>query len=328
MHTPLLNLLRRTSTVCLALAALCGGTAFAQTFTCSNPTITPNNSFTITCNPQTTAPPVAGAAGTFSLSAPGSLTTGQGSSVTVSRSGGATGGYTATVSTSGSCSGSGSVVFADGFTTATGSNTVAITAGGTAGSCTVSLSLNGPTGTTPGTPASIAGSPAIVAVNAQAAPPPPPAAGCPTDTSSAVSLRSNTVSGTATPVNLPSGSIGSFALPLLPAGHTEGLLQVTESSQTPNGAVTIEFQISRCKGQIDPNAGVCYYTSHLTNFNSLNWAAAPMALPPALVAAFGICTAYQSDGTWYANLRWTYSACNAGANNCGFTVTWYDGGAQ
>jgi len=330
MHTSLLNLLRRTSTACVALAALSAGTTFAQTaFTCSNPTITPSNSFTITCSPASTTPPAAGAAGTFSLSAPGSLTTGQGSSVTVSRNGGATGGYTASVTTSGACTGGGSVGFADNSQTATPSSSVAITAGASAGSCTVTLGLSGPTGTTPGTGASIAGSPAIVAVNAPAAPPPPPAAGCPSDTSSLVTLRSNTTAGTASPVNLPSGAIGSFALPTLASGHNSGLLQITESSQSPNGGVTIELTMSKCKGEINPNAGACYYTSRLTNFNSLQWLTSPsLTLAPALVDAFGICRAYSSEGQWYANVRWTYSACNAGANNCGFTVTWYDGGAQ
>ena len=107
------------------------------------------------------------------------------------------------------------------------------------------------------------------------------------------------------------------------------MLQITESSQSPNGGVVIELTMSKCKGEINPNAGACYYTSRLTNFNSLQWLTSPsLTLAPALVDAFGICRAYSSEGQWYANVRWTYSACNAGANNCGFTVTWYDGGAQ
>ncbi len=140
------------------------------------------------------------------------------------------------------------------------------------------------------------------------------------------------MSGTASSVNLPSGTVGSFAIPILPSGHTAGLMQITESSQSPNGAVTIELDISRCKGQISQNDGACYYRSQITNFNNLTWAASPMAtlagLPTSYYDLFGICAAYQSSGTWYANVRWTYSACNAGTNNCGFTVTWYDQGAQ
>src|SRR5262249_25540487 len=158
----------------LAVAALSAGTAFAQTFTCSNPTITPNNSFTITCNPQ--AAPVAGAGGTFTLGGPASLTTGTSGSVTINRSGGTTGTYSLTATASGACSGSAAPTFAENGGTST---SFTVTAGGSAGTCTVALGSLQLTAGSP-SPGATLGSNLTIAVNAPAPPPPPPVAGCPT----------------------------------------------------------------------------------------------------------------------------------------------------
>src|SRR5205085_12116036 len=177
--------------------------------------------------------------------------------------------------------------------------------------------------------ATSSGTAATITVSVPAPPPPPAPSGCAAFSGQDVARRSGTTSGTPTPVNLASGTVGSLTLPQLPGGHIAGALQITESSQSPNGSVTIELDISRCKGQINQNDGACYFRSQISNFNNLTWAAGPLASVPAqYYDIYGICSAYQSSGTYYANVRWTYSACNSGTNNCGFTVTWYDQGAQ
>lgn len=313
-----LNLLRRTFVACLTLAATAlSGNAFAQTFTCSNPTITPNNSFTITCNPQSA--PVAGAAGTFSVSGPASLTVSTSGTITISRSGGSTGAYSVAWNATGQCTGSGTASFADGSTASVNGT---VSAGASQGSCSVALAQPVFVSGTQGTGAS-SGAAWPISITAGSNPNPQPQPGnCPAATYTDVTLSNNGSSSAITLIRMTSGTIGTFALPNTNPGHRSAAFYPGTTSTSPAGG-TLEVTISKCKGEINPSAGACYMRTQTFDGSGIFWVSVPVAYDDATLTSWGMCNAQASAGPWYVNVKYTFSSCSFGSA-CGYSWSWYD----
>lgn len=102
--------------------------------------------------------------------------------------------------------------------------------------------------------------------------------------------------------------------------HSVVLTQGQQPS-TPAGVVT-EFYVSRCRGVIDPS-GVpqCYYRNVFVNNNAITIYRAPVMgwTDQATLGVQG-CWAPESEGPWYANVRWTYASCPFAS--CGFSMQW------
>jgi hypothetical protein len=128
----------------------------------------------------------------------------------------------------------------------------------------------------------------------------------------------------------PTGVITAMQLPSLTAGYASGSVQMTYGSRTPAGTAMYEISISRCPGLIDPTgtstgAGpYCYFGSSNPTSLSLVWFARSSSTYGALgtLAAKGYCVADETQGPWYANLRYTYSTCAYGPGNCGEQIQW------
>lgn len=334
MLTSTYNLLRRTFVICSAVAAAAFSTGALAQYTCSFPATAPNGSFTISCTTSSTSTGGTGgtggtttSGGNFALTGSTSITAGSSGNVTVTRSGGTTGAYNVSVSSSPSnvCSGAGTLAFADGASAATSGNVVSIT-GISAGTCTVTVSLSAPNGNIPTTPATTSGSPlsiTIAGASTAPPPPPPPSSGCPALPSNYTDVSGPTAYGVNSTIRLASGTIGGFALPLTTANHNSATMQVGENVVSPNGGIVIELSINKCKGVIDPNSGSCYLRSSIATALSIQWAGKNSAnYPAATLDAIGFCPAFESQGQWFMNVRYTYSACNYGT--CGEVFAWYD----
>lgn len=336
------NLLRRTPriVVLVAAASLFSHPAAAQTVTlsgASGPTctytsiaVTPNGNFSVTCAATQTTP---GAAGTFSLNAPGQLNTGTSGAVSVSRSGGATGAYSVTVSLSanpaGTCTLSGSALsFPDGSASSTpGSLTLTAVSAGT---CT--LTIGAPTGSG-GTSPTVGTSSATVSI-VTASTPPPPSAGCPAGYVEPGDLIFTDlgISGHGNTIALKSGQVGATALPTIQGNVNSGQIIMTESSTGPVGAVTVELSISKCRGYIptgsataagNPGGGACYYKSNVATTSSLLWAIRPIpGVDSGSLEGYGVCAA-MDNAPYFFNVRYNYAQCFYGT--CSYIVEWYNG---
>ena len=107
---------------------------------------------------------------------------------------------------------------------------------------------------------------------------------------------------------LPSGTV--LALPL-PAAV--GQVELTYTSMTP-ATGTYEISISQCPGDIISSDPTCYFGS--TNPAELDLTWGNVAGP-----AGNSCLPATNDGTWYSNIRYTYSGdCNG--NPCGEQLQW------
>jgi len=147
----------------------------------------------------------------------------------------------------------------------------------------------------------------------------------------------------------PTGVITAVALPTLPSGTAAGVLSLTYGVFSAQDPQNYEIQISKCPGVIDPNVpvggsgsgtqnlggqtvpGYCYYTSTNPNLVALGWYARPSTSPVrslSQLALGGNCVADESQqGTWYANIRYTYTSCTqAGTNKCGEQIQWNNNG--
>ena len=334
MLTTTYNLLRRTLTVCFAVATAAFATAAAaQSFTCSFPTISPNGAFSIACSPPantgTTGTTGTGgtttgtAGGVFTLAGSTTMSVGTSGTVSVTRSGAATGGYNVSIvpSPANVCSGGGTITFNDGASAATNGNVVGITPVA-AGTCTVTLGLSAPSGTQPTNAATTAGSPLVITISSGPTQTVQNVGNCPALPSNYIDISPYpTTSGPATTVRMASGVTGGFPLPMTNAGHSSGAMWIVDNTIGPNSSNTIEIGISRCKGQIDPNAGACYLKTQ--PYNSITWAGKnPQSYSSTDLNNAGFCPAFESQGTWYMNVRYNYASCLYGT--CGETFTWYD----
>ena len=171
-----------------------------------------------------------------------------------------------------------------------------------------------------------------------AGPPPPAVAGCPTGANGTVMAAFPGTSGThvsndGSPSGYwlqPTGVITAMQLPSLPSGYASGSVQMTYGSHTPGGTTLYEISISRCPGIIDTTGAstgagpYCYFGSSNPTSLSIVWFARNSSTYGALgtLPAKGYCVADETQGPWYANLRYTYSTCAYGPGNCGEQLQW------
>jgi hypothetical protein len=127
----------------------------------------------------------------------------------------------------------------------------------------------------------------------------------------------------------PSGVVTAVALPKLPAGTAQGSVQLTYGSRSPLDPAMYEIAISKCPGVIDPtgvgtNSGAaCYFGSNIAANQVLPWYGKNSVTGTlSQLAASGNCVADESQGPWYANIRYTYTGCLAGPDKCGQQIQW------
>jgi len=170
----------------------------------------------------------------------------------------------------------------------------------------------------------------------------PVVAGCPTAPANAVMGTFPPTPGTHMPNDgtahgywiEPTTVVTAIPLPTLPAGIAQGSVQLTYGSRTYGDPSMTEIAISKCPGVIDPsgtttlNSGSsCYYGSSNPANAALFWYARNSTRGSlAILASRGNCTADETQGTWYANIRYTYTNCNSGLNQCGQQIQWNKGG--
>ena len=126
-------------------------------------------------------------------------------------------------------------------------------------------------------------------------------------------------------LRMASDFISWFVVPPPMGNFHSVVLTQGQQPSTPAGVVT-EFYVSRCRGVIDPN-GVpqCYFRSTFVNNNTITIyrSAVNGWTDQATLGAQG-CWAPESEGPWYANVRWTYASCPFAS--CGFSMQWTSGG--
>jgi hypothetical protein len=190
-----------------------------------------------------------------------------------------------------------------------------IMAPSTAGTCTVTILS--PTVGTIGSPGSV-----TIPVTTSATTTPPVQPGCPTPPNDVLDFELK-LSG-ADVQRMASGRIASAKLPPV-VSRASGQVVLGETTTSPRAAI-VEISISKCRGVIDtsPPAGntACYLRTDNPTFTTLSWLEQPKwgASTDSVAAAYSICKAYTTDGTFYVNMRYTYSVCNYGT--CGFVSQW------
>jgi hypothetical protein len=317
-HPNTQSLLRRTAAGLSAVAAIfiaapaaAQGTVSLSTggsCTYSGMSIAPNGNVVVTC--QSATP---GAPGSIVLNAPSSLTAGTSGSASVNRPGGSTGATNVNINVSGGCTISAtSVAFADGDQAA---KPFTVTAPASAGSCTVAISASG---------AASLGSPSsatitITAVNTNPQPGPGNCPAAPADMTSTVIEN-----GGLNFLALGPSKIGSAPLPRTKATWSSGQIKLSETSSSPDPVVT-HISISKCPGVID-TANVACYVRGGKNLTDLTWMERPSSgiNNANIAAALGVCWAPASEGPWYVNVRYDYTACLN--SRCAFNFQWGDGG--
>lgn len=254
----------------------------------------------------------AGLPGTISFSgAPASITVGAASgTISVTRTGGSSGAVSANISGIASvCSvSSPTVSFAAGNTT-----TQAININGDgAGQCTLTL-----------TSATAVGSPASFPVNASSG----GSGNCPATPAGMITASFGSFPGAWVYASQNSGQVSSYALPPFQYPYATLMGSLTRVSPSPNDPVGIEITISPCPGDM-LGAGLpaaCRFTDTAGSASIPRWAKVSPGwwTTPAEANVWGYCLIDPSLGTWYANLRFTYSSgCGPGAPTCAFSWNW------
>jgi hypothetical protein len=323
-HTP--NLLRRTAAALSAVAAICiAAPAAAQgtvtltgvgSCTYTGMSIAPNGNVTVNCQTSAPAPQEPGS---VAINAPAQLTVNTNGTVSINRVNGTNGVISVNYNvTGGGCSApAGSGSFGNGSATPI---SFTVTAGSTAGgNCQVNVSQTGGTGA-----GSTAATIAIAAAPVVTPPPPPASGNCP---AAPLDLKTTAIeNGGRNFFALLPGQIGSTDLPRTRAGWSSGQIKLSETSTSPDPVVT-EISISKCQGVIDTSAaGTACYVRGGKNLTDITWMERGSSgiNTKEVAAAFGVCFAPASEGPWYVNVRYNYSAClNA---NCAFNFQYGDGG--
>jgi hypothetical protein len=276
--------------------------------------ITPTGGVEVTCDPSTPTTPTTPTPGTFTVSGPAEIPFGAAATVTITRSGGTSGASTVSYEVGGGCGPlNGSVNFGDGFS----SGTFTLRSPGGPTNCTVTLLS--PTVGTLGSPSTLK-----VAVNGTAAQPTTPTqAGCaapPNDV-----LDFNLLLSGADRLIMSSGRIASAVLPKVSDTRNSfsGQILFGESTISPRAA-TVEISVSKCKGVIDTAGGSCYLSSSNPSFLKMEWIEKPIwdASTDTIAANYNLCKAYMADGTFFVNVRYSYSASDCQYGQCGFVDQW------
>jgi hypothetical protein len=324
------KLLRRTAVALAAAASLAISlTVSAQSgnllkrstgetiCTYSQVNVTPLGGVTVTCDGTT---PVV-QPGSFTLSGPpANLALASEGTMTITRSGGASGAATVSFTTSGGCGPlTGTVSFLDGATT----GSYPIRTPGFDTVCTSSIvspsigTLGAPSTVNVGVGAGII--PVVVVPVTQP--------GCPTPPSDTLDFDLK-LSG-ADRLIMASGRIASAVLPGVKAnGGTldSGKIIFGESTIAPRGGA-VEISVTKCRGVIDPNpanGAACYLRSTNIAFTKMEWIERPIwgASTDGVVVSYNLCKAYLTDGRFYVNVRYSYSPSQCDWGNCGFVNQW------
>lgn len=298
--------------ILILLLGLCASIASAQNLTKSTgELVCPYSSITVTSSSAVVAcaggpPPSSG--GSFTITGSSSMGVGQSLVASINRTGGTAGESLVAYSVSGGCApAAGTTWFAsNGATT----GLVTIYAPGSAATCVVSLT--GITG------AGVIASPSQLTI-AVGSPPPP--SGC---TPFTLKLSGADI------LRLQSGQVACATLPNVRASGgtlSSGQILFGEATVSPRGA-TVEITISKTPGVIDPNAGDFYYKETNASFMQKQWIERPVwgAKTDEYAAIYQLAKAYETDGPWYVNVRYTYTASNCAYTPCGFVNQWNFGG--
>jgi len=342
------DLLRRTALALAAAAAsLFAVPALALTVTLNNTTgssctytgITTDPSGNVQVNCQTTG---GTGPGTFSVSMQASATVGTASvSATVSRNSGNTGQVIVTYNVAGTGTGCASpatgstLTFADG---STGSQMIVVTLGANAGdTCTVTITGVDNSATIGTGSATVT----LAAASGGGGGTPPPPAGCPatpTDpayiSATLVGIGQGQVIGYPASIGnvgftLPSGKVAAIALPPTINGHSSAVFKMAPTSFSPSSG-TLEISISKCPGTIDTNGSLastfCYFRGNAASPGNRKWYGKPTTIITSTATAqyYSACWAGESEGQWYANIRYVYTTCNNYTGTCGQSVQWND----
>jgi hypothetical protein len=126
--------------------------------------------------------------------------------------------------------------------------------------------------------------------------------------------------GIADRVVMPSTMVGIATLPDTKASNG-GELTFGQGTMTA-GDQKVEVSISKCAGVIINSGDSCYYKSVFNNFNAVFWVSRPTStvFDKASAEARQLCWAPESAGTWYINVRYSYSNCPF--SSCGYSVQW------
>ena len=148
---------------------------------------------------------------------------------------------------------------------------------------------------------------------------------CPDLPADAVTVTLPDGFGHPTAVLLASGQVGVYTLATLPDDRASEQLTFGESAGAAYSPqpVAIELTISRCPGEITYDAtDFCTYTTLNGSYNSMVYLgrAHDPIVDAATANAYGYCWAPMDEGTWYLNMRWTYTECAYGAATCGFML--------
>jgi hypothetical protein len=332
-----------------------GGASAGENCAYSGMTVDPSGNITVSCTALATGgqigstppppPPPTNPAGTFAVSAPASLPAGSTSSAfTITRTGGTTGVVNAVFSVSGTaCTNAANInlYFGDGSAASIPAQ-VPLTISTSGGTCTITLNS---------VSAGALGTPTIATITVGTTTPtsnpptgtitPPP--GCPTpplDTvadSLPASPGAHLVNDISGSYIMKSGVVYALKLPALPSGIAEGAVQLSYSAVSAKDPSVYEISVSKCPGIIDPAGtqgpspqpalpgqpySACYFVTNNGFSPSQPWFGKPSVYygdKPALVAG-NQCWAGESEGTWYANVRLTYTTCNFGS--CGEMIQW------
>lgn len=332
MSTPYIQILLRRTAV--AFAALLGfaisNPVLAQSnslkkstgetiCTYSQMAVTPSGGIVVTCDTGggTVDPPPPPPGGNFTITGSSTLGVGAGAVVSINRTGGTAGEALVAYTISGGClPAAGTTWFPNNGAT---TGLVSISAPNAAGSCTVTL-----TGVT-GAGTIVSPSQLTIAVGSTQQQPPPPN-GCPTPPGDV--LDYNVKLSGADILRMSSGRIASSPLPgVKDNGGTTNSGQIVfgESTVAPRSA-TVEISINKCRGVIDQNAGFCYTSVSSSAFMKISWIEKAVwgANTDSIANAYKLCRAYQTEGPYYINVRYTFGqgSCLWGEGTCGFVNQW------
>lgn len=279
--------------------------------------VTPSGGIVVTCDGVPPVEQPVNTGGVFTISGPSSLQVSTSAQVTINRTSGTVGDTALEYTVTGGCTAS---ALAVGFPNGHPANGFQLTAPSTSGgSCVITLGNPDRVG--------VLGSPSILTVLISAVPVvQPPTNGCPTPPSDTLDY-SVKLSG-ADILRMSSGRIASSVLPgVKDNGGTTNSGQIVfgESTVAPRSA-TVEISINKCRGVIDQNAGFCYSSVSSASFMKISWIEKPVwgASTDSIANAYKLCRAYQTDGPYYINVRYTFGqgGCLWGEGTCGFVNQW------
>ncbi len=131
-----------------------------------------------------------------------------------------------------------------------------------------------------------------------------------------------------------SGQIVSIPVPAPPSSSSGTTSSISFSfGESAGGAgtpqpVTLELSINRCPGVIDTDpTNFCNLRSTNGSINVVTVLERPYMgfTDYASVNRQGLCWAPLSEGPWFLNARWAYSACAFGEATCGFAIQYNQG---